>query len=571
MNKRIAIVLPLLLAACASAPKSGPATQGAPDAAAKSRQPVLPNVELSDDVLYQFLVGEVANQRGKSELAAETYLELARSTRDPRVARRAAQLAYESRQLDTAIKAFRLWVELEPDSTPAKEMLASVLISTQRMSEAKPLLSGVLEAEHDNKGAVFVQIYALLARQQDKEGVLKLMRDLAKPYPKLAEANWAVAQAAAVAGKSDEALERIRAARAIRPDWEAAAILEAQLLRSKQPQKALALLKDFTGSHKDASEAKLTYARMLLDQQQYKESRIEFQDLLKEKPENLELALTVALISLQLGELDRAEKELQQVMARGKRDQDTASYYLGQLYEAKKDSQTALKHYHKVQEGEYAYSARLREVYLLSTGGKLDEALEILHRLPALNNQQQVQVLLIEVQLLRDAKKYTRAFDLIEQGLQKFQDHPDLMYEGALLADRLGKPEELERLIRRLIELQPDNANAYNMLGYSLLERNVRVEEGMRLVEKAYRMSPNDAAIMDSVGWGHYRLGNLDKSLEFLRKAFAANPDPEIAAHLGEVLWVKGSRDEARQVWSGSIKQHPQSEVLQAVMKKFQP
>lgn len=572
MTKRYALILPLLLAACASAPKQEHTAAAKPvPQPVQPTKPVLPDVELSDDLLYEFLVGEMAHQRGKPELAAQTYLDLARSTRDPRVARRAAQLAFESHQVDTAIEAFKLWIALEPDSRPAKEMLASVLISSGRLSEALPLLSGVLSADQENAGAIFVQIYALLARQPDKAGVLKLMRDLAKPYPKLPEAQWVVAQAAAAAGKPDEALERVRQARALRPDWEAAAILEAQLLRPKQPQQALALLKDFSGSHKDAHDARLAYARMLLDQQQYKESRIEFQALLKDNPESLELALTVALISLQVGELDRAEKELQQVLARGKRDHDTASYYLGQLYEAKKDPQAALKQYRKVQDGEYAYSARLREVYLLSTGGKLGEALDLLHRMPAQNNQQRVQLVLIEVQLLRDAKQYEQAFQVLEQGLQKFPDNPDFLYEGALLADKLGKPEMLEQLIRKLIELQPDNANAYNMLGYSLLERNVRIEEGMRLVEKAYSMSPNDAAIMDSVGWGHYRFGRLDKSLEFLRRAFAANPDPEIAAHLGEVLWVKGSKEEARKVWSGSIKEHPQSEALQAVMKKFLP
>ncbi|HMC12873.1 MAG TPA: tetratricopeptide repeat protein, partial [Gallionellaceae bacterium] len=215
--------------------------------------------------------------------------------------------------------------------------------------------------------------------------------------------------------------------------------------------------------------------------------------------------------------------------------------------------------------------ARLREAYLLSTNGKLDEARELLHSIPTHNIQQQVQLLLVEAQLLRDAQQFEAAYQVLQQGLEKFPDHPDLLYEVALLADKLGKPDVLEQLMRKLILIQPDNANAYNALGYSLLERNVRVEEGMQLVEKAYQLAPNDAAIIDSMGWGHYRLGKLDKSLEFLHRAFSADPDPEIAAHLGEVLWVHGDKEEAKKIWSGSLKQNPQSEPLQAVMKKFLP
>jgi len=171
--------------------------------------------------------------------------------------------------------------------------------------------------------------------------------------------------------------------------------------------------------------------------------------------------------------------------------------------------------------------------------------------------------------LLANVKRYQDAYEVLRQGLKKLPSHPDLLYEAALMADRIGKPDELEKLIRKLIEEQPNNANAYNALGYSLLERNVRVQEGMKLVEKAYSLSPNDAAITDSMGWGYYRLGKLDKSLEFLRRAFKLDPDPDIAAHLGEVLWVHGDKDEAKKIWSDTLKLHPDNKALQAVMKKF--
>lgn len=565
------LLLTLLLAACATAPQPAGTTTGPQAPALKEEKSALPNVELSDDLLYEFMLGEVAMQRGKPDVATQTYLDLARSTRDPRLARRAAQLAFESHQSDQAIEAFRLWLELEPASQQARQMLASVLVSAGRLDEARPLLAEALAAEPDKVDAVFLQIYPLLARHADKQDVLKLMRKLAQPYPRMAEAHWAVAQAAAAAGKYDEALDQVRQARKLKPSWDAAVLFEVQLLHPKKPQEALAELKNFVSANPDATEVSLFYARMLLEEKQYKESRAEFQALVKAHPENAELAFAVALLSLQLGELNRAEKELKQALANGKQNQNTVYYYLGQLSEAKKDTPAALQQYRKVREGEYVFSARLREAYLLSTGGKLGEARELLHQIPAQNDQQRAQLVLIEAQLLRDAQQLDAAYQFLQQGLEKFPDQPDMLYETALLAERLGKPDVLEQLMRKLIQIQPDNANAYNALGYSLLDRNVRVDEGMRLVEKAYHIAPNDAAIIDSMGWGHYRQGSLDKSVEFLRRAFAANPDPEIAAHLGEVLWVRGEKEEAKKVWSGSLRQHPKNEALQAVMKKFLP
>ena len=222
-----------------------------------------------------------------------------------------------------------------------------------------------------------------------------------------------------------------------------------------------------------------------------------------------------------------------------------------------------------MQIGEYHFRAQLRIAFLLGKQGKLDEARAELHGMKALNNQERVQLALLEAQLLTSAKQYQAAYHVLRQELKKLPSHPDLLYEAALLADKIGKPDELEKLIRKLLQEHPDNANAYNALGYSLLERNVRVQEGMRLVEKAYSLSPNDAAITDSMGWGYYRLGKLDKSVEFLRRAFKLDPDPEIAAHLGEVLWVHGDKDEAKKIWDDNLKLHPDNETLRAVMKKF--
>ena len=577
----------LLLSACASAPQgaSGPGDQAHPGSVPQASEPhatapakpaekaekpeTLPNVELDSKLMYEFLLGEVALQRGHNDLAAQVYLDLARTTRDPRVARRAAQIAYETRQTGKAIEAFKLWLELEPDSQPARQMLISMLLGTGKLEEARPWLAQLLAAEPENAGAIFRQLSTLLVRSPDKTAALSLVRDLAQPYPNLAEAHMAVARSAAAADKVDEALGEVRRARELRPEWEEAVMFEVQLLQPLQPDLAIRALKQFLAANPDAGEVRLAYARMLLDHKQFKEARVEFQRLLDAHPESADLAFAVALLSLQVGDLDQAEKQLKQALARGKKDRDTVYYYLGQLDEAKKNPQAAIQNYSKVRDGEYAYPARLRQAYLLSTIGKLDEARELLHQVQTQDQQQQMQLLLMEATLLRDAQQYDTAYQLLQKGLEKYPDQPDLLYETALLADRLGKADEMEKLMRKLIASQPDNANALNALGYSFLEHNVRIDEGMQLVEKAYQISPNDAAIIDSMGWGYYRQGKLDKSLEFLRRAYAANPDPEIAAHLGEVLWLHGDKDEAKKILTSALKQNPQNEPLQQVTKKY--
>jgi Flp pilus assembly protein TadD len=182
-----------------------------------------------------------------------------------------------------------------------------------------------------------------------------------------------------------------------------------------------------------------------------------------------------------------------------------------------------------------------------------------------------VQLILIDSQLLREEKKYEASYQVLQQGLDKFPDNPDLLYQTAMAADKLNKTVLFEQLIRKLMKIAPDNAHAYNALGYSLLDRNERIPEAMKLVEKAYELAPEDSAIIDSMGWGEYLMGNLDKSEGYLRRAFSANPDPEIAAHLGEVLWKKGDQKGARKVWQDSAKANPDNEALKAVMKRFIP
>ncbi len=568
--KRSAIILPLLLAACAHAPQPAVVQPVKPEP--KVEKPSnLPNLELTGQMLYEFLLGDIASQRGTPEMASQIYMKLADSTRDPRVASRAAHLAYEAHEMERTVDALKLWLELEPASLEAKQMLSMMLIGEGRLDEAQPYLADMLAAYPDRAGHALIKIYPILAQHPDKVAAFSLLQNLAQPYPRVAEAHLVLAQAAEAAGKRELALEEVRKARALRAEWEAATLLEAQLQQRSSPQEALALLKKYLAAYPEANESRMLYARILLERKQYAEARSEFQRLLDMRPENAELAFAVAMLSLQMGELEQAENGLRQALVNGKKDESTVYYYLGQLGEARNNQEEALQNYLMVHEGENVFPARIRAAYLLYKTGKLEEALDYLHQTPGQNNQQRVQLLSLEAQILRDAKQLEAAYQVLMQGLEKLPNHADLLYAAGMLADLTGKYEIFEQMMRKVIQVNPDNAQAYNALGYSLLDRNERLEEGMQLVEKAIQLAPDDFAIMDSVGWGHYRLGNIPKSLEFLRRAYEASTDPEVAAHLGEVLWVKGEKEQAKKVWDDALKLHSDNAVLQAVMKKFMP
>lgn len=571
----------VLLAACTHQPVQRVTAQMTaeipqPESIAQSEQAttdtrVLPHVELTDELLYQFLLTDIASQRDETDAAVKMSADLAKQTRDPRVAMRAVQLAMESGRLDKAIDAIKLWREIEPASAIPERMLSSVLVQAGQFDEARVELKRTLQANPENAGATFIHLYQTLSGQSNRIAALKMMSDLAQSYPRVPEVRWATAQLAQSAGDDALALREVRSAGELRPDWAMAVSLEAALLQKDAPQEGLDRLKNYLGKHPDSREIRVQYARALLDQKQYSLARDEFTRLANDNPDSPDMAFATALISLQMEDYLGAEEQLKQSLIKGKKDQDTVHYYLAQLNEAQKNDVKAIANYRLVTGGEYQFSAQVRVAHLLGKRGESTAAIEQLHQVYAMNNQQQVQLILVESKLLFDDKKLEEAYNVLQQGLNNFPNNSDLLYEAAMIAERFGKPVETEKLLRRLIQIKPNDAQGYNALGYSLLERNERIPEAVALVEKAFQLAPDDAAIMDSVGWGYYRSGKLTESLSYLKRAFASSPDPEIAAHLGEVLWANGDQESAKKIWLDSLKENAGSAQLQTVIKKFIP
>jgi tetratricopeptide (TPR) repeat protein len=521
--------------------------------------------------VYQFLIAEIAGQRGQLDAASSTYLDLARKTRDPRVAQRATEVAVYARRPAEALAAAQLWLELEPGADRARQTVAALLVNSGRLDEAKPHLQKLLADEGDNIGQGLLQLNSLLARHGDKQRVLALTRELTAPYPQVAEAHFALAQAAAGAGEDALALAELARARELKPEWEPAVLLEGQVRRRASADQALETYAGFLREHPKSSEVRLAYARLLVSEKRYADARAQFEQLMADNPRNSEITVAVAMLAMQLKDYDAAEAHFRTALTQGYRDKDALRMFLGQLEEERKRYDHAAQWYQSVAGGEQKLQAQVRYAGMLAKQGRLEDARAYLRGVNAADPKQEVQLVLAESQLLREAGAYQEAYDLLGRELAKRPDNPDLLYDHAMAAERLDKLDVLESNLRELIRVKPDHAHAYNALGYTLADRGLRLDEAKTLIEKALELAPEDPFILDSMGWVKYRMGDLPGSLDYLRRAYELRPDPEIAAHLGEVLWVTGRRDEAKKVWDAALGEHPENKVLVDAVRKFAP
>jgi Flp pilus assembly protein TadD len=527
------------------------------------------DIELDEPILYEFLLGEIALQRGDTGLAAQTFLDLAKRTRDPRVARRAVEIANQAKMNDLALQAARTWHELDPASAAALQVLAAILVSEKRVEEAQPYLEKLLSSDGVNVQNGFLQLNRLLAGNPDKAANLRVVRNLAAKHPTLAPAQLAIAQAAATAGDDEAAIAAARKANELRPEWETPVLLEAQILQKKSPKAAADRLGEFVEKNPTSREGRLNFARALVLDKRLPEARKQFEAVLAANPGNPDVLYAVGLLAFQLKDYAVAEDNMKRLLGLGYRDADGVRYLLGQMAEEQKQWPRAIEWYQAINGGEHLVPARMRTAGAMAKQGRLEDARAFLKKVAGENPDQEVQLIVAEAQLLREAQRNQEAFKILGDALQKEADQPELLYDYALTAEKLERFDLMESNLRKLIEVRPDHAHAYNALGYSFAERNQRLAEARKLIEKALDLSPEDYFIIDSLGWVLYREGDLDGASRELRRAYVGRPDPEIGAHLGEVLWVKGDRDEADRVWNESLKSAPDNETLQKTIQRL--
>lgn len=532
----------------------------------------LPARELTPQILYQSILAEIAVARGKLPLAASLYADLAKSTRDPRLARRAAEIAFHAKLGPAAIGAARLWLELEPESAQARQYLWSLLATSGRNDELAEALTEAVKAEA-NTGAALLQLNRLLVGGKDRQAVMHIVDKVTAPYLSLPEARFARAQAAASAREELRAMAEIDELLKLKPDWPPAILVKAQLL-ARSPEKALEVLDGYLQRQaaSPSGDIRLARARLLVELRRFTEARDAFAALLKEQPDNPDIIYALGLLSMQLDDDVAAEAHLRRLLAMGYAEDDSVRFYLGQLVADGGRIDDALELYDGIPEKSSRYApAQAKAAELLRNSGRLDDALAKLRNAAAASAEMRSALVVAQGQLLAEAGREQEGLDLLSRALAAHPDDPMLLYEVGMMEERAQRYEAMEGHLRRLIKLKPDHAQAYNALGYSFVDRNLRMGEARQLIDKAMALTPDDPFILDSKGWLHFRLGESDKAEPYLRQAYRLRPDPEIAAHLGEVLWTLDRRDEARSLWDAATRAAPTNAVLSSTIKRFIP
>jgi tetratricopeptide (TPR) repeat protein len=555
-----------------AAPATAAGAQTAQDAAPDGD--AIPDVNLSGALLYQLMAAEVAAQRGDIGAAYATYLKLARETRDPRLARRATELALQGRALAESLEAAKLWHELAPRSNEATQAVAMLYAASGKFDESYALFSGQLKTA-PQPAEELARIQRALTRSQDRAGAFVLLERLAQPYGKTAEVRLVLANGAQAAGLNARAIEEAKAAVDLAPDSERAALTAAQYMQATDRKGALALLARYLERQPKSSDGRLAYARLLIADRQYDTARGQFERLLQADPKNPDLVYSMALLSMQGNLKADARRYLERYLAlleepgNEERDADNAYLNLAQLAEEDKQYGEALKWLRKVEGGEEYVTARVREAAVLAKMNRLDEGRKVLREIKPRSEDERVQLVIAEAQLLRDAKRQEESYAMLAQALEKTPDNLALLYDTAMAAERTNRLVEMERHLRRVIELKPDYAHAYNALGYTFADRSTRLPEALQLIEKANQLSPDDPYILDSLGWVHFRMGDLKRAREVLERAYNAKPEAEVAIHLAEVLWASGDQDGARKLLREVRTQEPGNELLKSTIARL--
>ena len=575
-----------------TAPPADPAAPAAAEAPASA--PVV-NSDLDAPMFYQLLVGELELQGGQPGVAYQVLLDAARRSGDEELFRRVVQIALQARAGDQAVIAARAWREAIPTSLEAHRTQIQLLALLNRPAEIPPVLRSLLAlTPPDGRGALIASLPALFQRAPEpvrvQEAFEPLLREAAARPETRFSALLVMAQFAKNADRYETALIHVRAAAKDFPNREEPLLLALELL-PRRPE-AEALVTAELQAKPDKQSLRLAYARALARAQRPADAAREFRILTQESPEEAGHWLALGSLELDLQHPDAAEAALQRYMklvdkpassslaeraiaAAGLDKADKEARQQGQLLmvqaaEMRGDFKTAEKRLAAIEAAPGNLDIAYRRASLLARQGKLDEGRQLLQQLPAERDQDRRARVLAESQLLRENKQWQAAYDLLGQAVTQAPEDADLLYEQSMMAEKLGRAQEMEALLQKVIQLKPQHYHAYNALGYSLADRNERLEEARDLISKALSFAPGEPFIVDSMGWVEFRLGRLGEAERLLRQAYGSRPDAEIAAHLGEVLWAAGRQDEARRVFADAARRDPANEALQSVMQRLQ-
>ncbi|MES2979788.1 MAG: tetratricopeptide repeat protein [Pseudomonadota bacterium] len=590
MKKRLACALAVLWLAAPPLAQAQSDTAPRIPAAPGVKVPVPPLVaekpiatsDMDSQLMYQLLVAELSADSGDAGAGLSLILDAAKKTNDAQLYKRAVDLALQQRAGERALQAARDWTKGQPRSLEAHRYLLQILVALNRVAESAEPLKTVLQLTPPSEVLLgFAAIPRAYARVTDKKLAATVAEQAAAGFltaPETAGAAWTmVARLRLAAGDATGAFEAAKRGQVIDPRAEGPALVALELMDPKLPQAEAQVRQYLEQTPNALPEIRMAYARNLLDAQRYPEAGAQLKIITRDKPDLAEAWLVLGSLQLQDNQLPESEASfkryvtLVQDSGSGERARGLAQAYLSlsQVAEKRKDFAGAEAWLAKIESPDMLVQAQTRRASVLARQGKLAEARQLISNLPERNEADARAKLLAEVGLLREFKQYKAALDLLEEAVSESPQDTDLIYEQAMLAEKVGELPQMERLLRRVIELKPDSQGAYNALGYSLADRGLRLPEAKKLIQTAVELAPSDPFIKDSLGWVEFRMGNKAEAAKILEAAFQARPDAEIAAHLGEVLWVLNQRDRAMNIWKQGRLLNPENETLLETLKRL--
>lgn len=546
---------------------AGVAQAGQNGSVAQPDMPAVPS--LTPEVMYDYLVTQVAAQRGQWQVACQAAMHLAEKNADPQFAEMAFQVSVYAGNRAAAQRASALWLQDDPHSEQALRAVIGLLLAGKQPADALPYIHRLLLGNPDKDGQIFLQLDPMFAEQPDKTAAWNLMQGIVEGYPKLPEAQLVLAQLAARAGQFDAALAALKTASSLKPGWDLAAKLQFEVLGQTDPATALSFMNAYLKQYPNSNDVRLTYARYLVQKGQLAAAREEFSLLAQALPDNPQIQMALGMVSLQMNDYTTAETAFRQALQDNYPDPGLPEVYLGQIAESQHHDEEAARWYQDVAPGPQYLLARIRYAALLARQGSLDKARGVLHDTQTSTDDDRVKLIRAEAQLLHEAGQETAAYGVLSTALQTRPDSVDLLYDHAMTAENLGKIDIAEQDLRHLLALQPNHAQALNALGYTFADHNVHLNQAVDLLHKALVLAPDDPFILDSMGWAMYRQGHLVQAESYLQRAYDASKDPEIAAHLGEVLWKQGKFVQARDLWQRAQAITPDNATLKAAVQKF--
>ena len=576
---RLGGVATLLLAASAAGLAQSPA---APDTTAQEVSSAPMASPLTADLFYQLLLGELSARSEDPGTGFALVLDAARKTGNPELYQRAVEIALQSRAGESALQAARAWKQAHPASRDANRYVLQILLALNRVQDSlEPLRADLSLAPVIERNAALATVPRLYARVSDKKLAITVVEQAFAPYlsspDTAAAAHTARGRLRMAAGDMAGAVDAARQAQASDPQAEGPALLALELMDPSRPQ-AEALVQRYLQGSKPLPELRMGYARALLDAQRYPDATRQLQAITAQRPDFPEAWLMQGVLQAQDNQHEAAEASLKRYVALAEKESageersrglSQAYLALAQVAEKRKDLALANAWLDKIDNPQTLVAAQARRASILARQGRMDEARKLLRGLPERNPGDARMKLMAEVQLLRDNQQYKAAHALLADAIAKEPGDAELYYDQAMVAEKLGNLSEMERLLRRAVDIKPDFHHAYNALGYSLADRNIRLPEARQLIQKALEFAPGDPFITDSLAWVEYRMGNKAEALRLLEQAFRARPDAEIAAHLGEVLWSLGQRERAEAIWKEGLMLNAENETLQGTLKRL--